>query len=73
MSESISNISKLEVTCKQCDTVITLDIGKSIDECPCCNRSINETSCFKNLESVLKTFRSFNHFEFSLICEKDSV
>lgn len=33
------NLKSLEITCKQCKTKITLDIGKTVIVCPLCNNA----------------------------------
>ncbi|EAH6435611.1 hypothetical protein ACSVV9_001371 [Campylobacter coli] len=64
------NLKSLEITCKQCKTKITLDIGKTVIVCPLCNNAFYNSydeAPFKTLRQSLKSFEdksSVLKFEF---------
>lgn len=72
MSNSIENINKLKVTCKNCDTEIIVSIGRSVSQCPSCDTMLNDTRAFKMLEEAFAEFARFRNFEFELICKGES-
>ncbi|EAH6554632.1 hypothetical protein EI237_08575 [Campylobacter coli] len=67
------NLKSLEITCKQCKTKITLDIGKTVIVCPLCNNafynSYDETP-FSKLGNILQSLKEHKKAEFRFITDE---
>jgi ribosomal protein L37AE/L43A len=71
MSENkLENITKVKMRCLNCNTVVIAEIGKSIEQCPACQKTLNGTRAFAMLEEAFKEFGRYTNFEFGLICEE---
>ncbi len=72
----ILNITKLKITCENCNTVVETDLGTTILGCPACNTNFGvkrdgSDDYFVELYNVLQKMKFIKSAKFSLICEDD--
>jgi|GEM_PF-6885407 len=70
--QNIFNIQKIKVTCRNCDTVVVLAIGRSFSCCPYCSKMINSdplNDYIKGIGVALQKLQGLDTATFELVCE----